>query len=136
MRELKFRAYDKVEKEMLTILEMDWYPDRTLRYLKAIDKDGKERYYDSPDDIIEDLTIEQFAGLKDKNSNDIYEGDLLTIKYSYDNELGQVEWSDKDTRFILAPTLWKITNKNLQKIATKAEVTGNIHEGSQLLEAE
>lgn len=64
MRELKFRAYDKVEKEMLTILEMDWYPDYThmLRYLKAIDKDGKERYYDSSDDIRENLTIEQSTG--------------------------------------------------------------------------
>ena len=68
MRELKFRAWDKEELEMIS-------PDKLLtlynnRFLNEILVSDKK------------VTLMQYTGLKDRNGVEIYEGDIVQVSGS------------------------------------------------------
>lgn len=74
----------------------------------------------------DDVQIMQFTGLLDKNSKEIYEGDILYIHlYGKQSDVYQLE----DGRWLLrgygAVYSWE---------AQEIEVIGNIHENPELLE--
>ena len=128
MREIKFRAWDCELKQIV-----DW---ETLRYTQLFD-DG----FDNNDCI-----LMLYTGLKDKNGNEIYEGDIVeghhfsfNGNFDHDNEwIAVVEYSDwasfgckiigndefidmYDTSHLEEPCL---------------KVIGNIHENPELLNTE
>ena len=70
MRELKFRVWDKRFKQFIDDKNYEsdeiifaWTPFGIL----------------SPKDYQNDIEIQQFTGLKDKNNKDIYEGDIVAF---------------------------------------------------------
>lgn len=113
MREIKFRAWDAREKEMLAWPAILYDPDDWLLELLDAPKDG-------------DVLL-QYTGLKDKGrKHEIYEGDLLKNKDS--DLISRVEFSDG--------TFWirnSLFDEPLGKFNHDVEVIGNIYENPELL---
>ena len=120
MRELKFRAWDKIDKEFAQnidcLLDM-----RTPERVFALDDENGE------------LIIEQYTGLKDKNGKEIYEGDIVGFKWT--KRLYVVTYRRYDASFILENDEWEETI-HLSLERDDFEVFGNIHEDPELLEEE
>lgn len=101
MRQIKFRVWDKVEKEMM--LPARWEEDyvgcnhkKIGLYIYRSKKDPRQ--HSSLSWILkhpEHFDLMQFTGLKDK-----YEGDLLLKKSKYyEDEIWEVFWNDEEARF-------------------------------------
>jgi len=111
MREIKFRAWDgeKIHPDVI----------RTLSYCL----------------IAEDITVEQYTGIKDKNGVDIYDGDYIKAK----STVYKIEWFN--TAFWAIPESGYGSSQPISSLyeyedgmAYKVEVIGNIHENPDLLE--
>lgn len=121
MREIKFRAWDLLEKRM--------------RYL------NKEmvgfRYYEvfcnTPDSRGFDLM--QFTGLKDKNDIEIYEGDVVRGSAFEDGdlEIGEVAWFEYCWDISGLITDGEFNDLMEWYAAGNLEVIGNIYENPELL---
>jgi uncharacterized phage protein (TIGR01671 family) len=131
-REIKFRAWDKIDKKMY--------------YNVGVSVNGTQVYENEfiPENIILDRGQEvliplQFTGLKDKNSKEIYEGDILNQKLEkttedhwtvcgslgfYPENAKIVEW-DRDG--------WYLGSWRLSGELRYLEVIGNIYENPELL---
>ena len=119
MRSLKFRAWDKEEKEMGYFV------------LGDICAHGAYIYTDSGNGFHVDMPIMQYTGNKDKNGVEIYEGDVLkTYAILASDKIGddsfnvEVKWSGSS---------W-ISNGILGEYQCRiSEVIGNKWENPELL---
>jgi len=87
MREIKFRAYNKLDDLYITdeliLYNGCWFDGfRALKDYSALDVDGGK------------IVIQQFTGLHDKNGNEIYEGDIITDSYGIKREVFFSEFSE------------------------------------------
>lgn len=120
MREIKFRAWDKMLNKFFDegwSLSMDgkcWYDENEKEY-----------------NVDEDFIIMQYTGLKDKNGKEIYEGDIAHTNSKYKNKTewtGIVKWSNEHCGFIV-----ELENGKHWMPISEAEVIGNIYENTELL---
>jgi uncharacterized phage protein (TIGR01671 family) len=128
MRELKFRAWDTLQSLMILPDYADWEdffiePNGDV----FVSYDSSTNWSSYRDRRKVDLVIMQYTGLKDKNGNDIYEGDLVSLN----KKIGKVYYgaamfflkinSEDDSR-----SLSHVRNEPL-------EVIGNIYQNPDLL---
>ena len=115
MREIKFRVWDVDEKEMVCWEHLITDPDYWLMEIL----DGKS------DDI-----LMQYTGLKDKNGKEIYEGDIVRVKYYGKPRVVKVEIDDCECE----PFNSYNYSEDGWRQPDEAKVIGNIYENGDLLE--
>ena len=79
---------------------------------------------------VEPSTVGQYTGMKDKNGERIFEGDILRIVLTDGHEDGPIVWSDIDARYHFESPdgcSYGICEWN------DLEVIGNIHDNPELL---
>ena len=100
MREIKFRAWDRVNKKMF------YYGDSLFNLF--ITFEGDVGYYNNNGDIAftndngftsDQFELMQFTGLLDKNGVEIYEGDIVEIPA--EEYLAVIEWDVETCRFVI-----------------------------------
>jgi uncharacterized phage protein (TIGR01671 family) len=122
MRELRFRAWDRIKRKMLygvspfnVHITDENEPLLSLEYSKH-----------------DDCEFEQYTGLKDKNGKEIYEGDI--VDFVDDGEcIGVVEYDAPEFYLNADATNWGAMY--LERTRCQ-RVIGNIHENPELLEEE
>ena len=135
MRDIKFRAWDKNLKEMISVDSINFEAG-------LINMELAWRTF-------EEIELMKYTGLKDKNGVEIYDGDILkctsriytnlgaTGTGEYEENIKQVIWKDDSwgTRVINSNLTSKGAEKSGIVISAKyAEVIGNIYGNKDLLE--
>ena len=124
MREIKFRAWVK-SRSLMAFDVVDIYDDNLY-------VDG--RYYCCFGDILDDddIILEQFTGLRDKNGREIYEGDI----YKCEDEDGPqiveyYEGYEGDSHPVQGFIFCSFFRED--NVISDIEVIGNIHETPELV---
>ncbi len=93
----------------------------------------------SDDDLnvvqVQEDTVGQYTGLKDKNGEKIFEGDI--VKYSTTCEIFTVAWHGSFAEFVISkPNKATRGSKDMYLVNRYCEVIGNIYDNPELLEGE
>lgn len=113
MREIKFKAWDKLNKEMFNVESINFQERRVYK------DDVSYRKFN-------DIDIMEYTGLKDKNNKEIYEGDILFE--SFGEEYFKVVFEDGSFR--VETEEYSLPLKEYSHIC---EIVGNIYENPELI---
>ena len=127
MKKIKFRAYHKERKEIFEIASIDFEEKKAALsngIIKLLNVDFKQ------------FELLQYTGLKDKNSKEIYEGDIVLV-----NPGGISTWYKTVVKFKEGGFIAGLINEenyfyifNPGFDSDDFEVVGNIFENKNLLE--
>ena len=127
MREILFRAWDKVSKKYR---EFDGMHDTMM----MINKDGKVEYYNLQNGSGGDeYILEQFTGLVDRNGKRVFEGDIIHVDNYDDGWNSMVEF--KGGAFAVDVEGKEYDYTAIGWLEYEVEIIGNIHDNPELLEA-
>ena len=121
MNNLKFRAWDKVNKEMLKIDIIDFYSEEIM----VLEDDSTMNF--------SDVVLMQSTGLFDKNGKEIFEGDI--VRNTHTGSVGRVHWCVHNTGFFYYVEKDK-KDYTVFRAKYNLEVIGNIYENKELIQNE
>lgn len=138
MREIKFRAWNKTEKQMCNSQYLHIQLDGELELMHY------ERENGYSDNVSYKFILMQYTGLKDKNGKEIYEGDLLKFTEidedsafgREDTDVVEVKWIDDIAQYRAVFKSGRRTELHFviqPPIIIYCEVIGNIYENPELL---
>lgn len=138
MREIKVRAWYKPYKQMCQVESLRF--DGNGVYTAVL---IEEPFYDRKLVEADEIVIEQFTDLKDKNGTEIYEGDIIVQKPLGSNKpglRGKITYKEDHAAFMFEvyereKVVMYLFLSEFSPEKT-CEVVGNIHENPELLEKE
>lgn len=135
MREIKFRGWIKETEDMVHVEIINFEEN----YIVHEDLSLVPFSYDEPQEPIcvsefKDCILMQSTGLKDKNGKEIYEGDVLKIKYGESDKFSIVKFSNELGSCGCCFDEGKISGFLIDN--WEPEIAGNIYENPELMEKE
>lgn len=140
MREIKFRAWDRKAKKMFPVHEMKF--DKISNKLESYygvdiwDKDsdfygdvsyGGSVHKKTGNPLLPKFEIMQYTGLKDKNGNEVYEGDIIKL-------LDGIDIVEFKCGGFMSKKGYMFLDDYFSMHGWLYEVIGNIYENPELLE--
>jgi len=138
MREIKFRFWDELKKEMILPEYSDW-EDFMIEPNGEVYVTSETTGY-NPYRVKEKMvgSLEQFTGLQDSKGLDIYEGDIVFARDGFVGPRREIVWSDKNhgwaykrlddiTNAANVSLLGKVSLINAHNM-DRVEIIGNIHQ--------
>lgn len=128
MREIEFRAWNKKEKFMDSAWLIDW-------------EHGKVCHSKQNQSELEDCTLLQYTGLKDKNGVGIYEKDIVIYQFMSGNESGTIVYKNGGFKvksdYFFSGDGTRMGGNEYYEIDrfTCLEVVGNIYQNLELIES-
>lgn len=127
MRQINFRAWDRLEGEMYEVYALDWGRAGDIVSAGLLSMDGGKQRKVYPNKVYGDkIVFLEDTSLSDKNGIAIYEGDKAT---DVNDDFYEVKFDEG--KFIA------LMNDNvivdLSEVAADIEVVGNIYENKELL---
>ena len=121
MREIKFKAWDKLNKEMFNVESINFQERRVYRDTVSYRE-------------FNDIELIQYTGLKDKNNKEIYEGDILFE--SFGERYYRVIFKNGSFSTEFKGDFEEYSFDLIDVVAQSCEVVGNIYENPELMEDE
>ena len=126
MREIKFRAWDAEQEEMLYFQDFQIVIDHDGIAKAYVEEERDEQLY------LREILLRESTGLHDKNGKEIWEGDIVRAYPVAQPTL--VVWIESLASFALTRVGWVSYHFFGEAVnADKCEVLGNIHENGDLL---
>lgn len=123
MRKFKFRAWDRYMKEYVHIQSFDASDGQISTVIDTSGING---------DIPGEWDLELCTGLHDKDGNEVYEGDIMSMG-DHETSTLCVEWDSEHAGFAFnEPRAYMGLHEST---TSYYKIIGNIHENPELLEA-